>query len=115
MGIAGPMIDIRPIAYVVGRILIVFAILMLAPAVIDYREGLQNGLDFLECAIITGSIGALLALSTRNAIGPSLDTRQAYVLTVTIWVVVPLYAALPDLLLWLVSRLSYRQCHEQDN
>ena len=89
------MIDIRPIAYVVGRILIVFAILMLAPAVIDYRAGLQNGLDFLECAIITGSMGALLALSTHNALGPALDTRQAYVLTVTIWVVVPLFAALP--------------------
>jgi trk system potassium uptake protein len=89
------MIDLRPIAYVIGRILIVFAILMLAPAVIDYRAGLQNGLDFLQCAILTGSMGALLALSTQNSVGQDLDTRQAYVLTVAIWVVVPLFAALP--------------------
>ena len=89
------MIDIRPIAYVVGRILIVFAIVMLAPAVIDYRAGLQNGLDFLQCAILTGAIGALLALSTQNALGQGLDRRQAYVLTVAIWGVVPMFAALP--------------------
>lgn len=89
------MIDLRPIAYVVGRILIVFAIVMLAPAIIDYRTGLQNGLDFLQCAILTGSMGALLALSTHNALGQALDTRQAYVLTVAIWLIVPLFAALP--------------------
>lgn len=89
------MIDIRPIAYVVGRILIVFAILMLAPAIIDYRAGLSNGLDFLQCAFLTGSLGGLLALSTQNASGQGLDTRQAYVLTIAIWVIVPLLAALP--------------------
>lgn len=89
------MIDLRPIAYVVGRILIVFAIVMLAPAIIDYRAGLQNGLDFLQCAILTGSLGALLALSTQNALGRALDTRQAYILTVAIWLIVPLFAALP--------------------
>lgn len=85
----------RPIAYVIGRILIVFAILMLAPAIIDYRAGLQNGLDFLQSAILTGSIGALMALSTRNALGRALDTRQAYVLTAGIWGLVPLFGALP--------------------
>ena len=89
------MIDIRPIAYVIGRILIVFAILMLAPAVIDHRAGLENGLDFLQCAILTGSMGALLALATQNSLGQGLETRQAYVLTVSIWVIVPLFAALP--------------------
>lgn len=89
------MIDLRPIVYVVGRILIVFAILMLAPAVIDYRAGLHNGLDFLQSAILTGSLGALLTLSTQNALGQALNTRQAYALTVAIWVVVPLFAALP--------------------
>ena len=63
------MIDLRPIVYVLGRILIVLAILMLAPAIIDHRAGLANGMDFLESAIITGAIGALLALATANAVG----------------------------------------------
>jgi trk system potassium uptake protein TrkH len=51
------MMDIRPIAYLIGRMLIVLAILMLAPAIIDLRAGLSNGGDFLESAVITGGVG----------------------------------------------------------
>ncbi len=92
------MIDLRPIVYVLGRILIVLAILMLAPAVIDHRAGLANGLDFLESAIITGAIGGLLALATANAVGGGLTLRQAYLLTVVIWTVLPVFGGLPLML-----------------
>ena len=89
------MVDFRPVAYVIGRILIVLAILMLAPAIIDWRAGLDNGLAFLSSAALTGVTGAALALSTANALGKPLDTRQAYLLTAGVWGVVPFFAALP--------------------
>lgn len=89
------MVDFRPVAYVIGRILIVLAILMLAPAVIDWRAGLENGAAFATSAAITGVVGGALTLSTANALGKSLDTRQAYLLTACIWVLVPLFGALP--------------------
>ncbi len=92
------MIDLRPIFYVVGRILIVLAILMLAPAFIDWREGLHNGADFLQSAIITGAFGGLLSVATSNALGLGLTARQAYLLTAAIWGFVPLFGALPFLL-----------------
>ena len=92
------MIDLRPVAYVIGRILIVLAILMLAPAIIDWRAGLQNGLDFMEAAAITGVVGGALALATSNALAASMDTRQAYLLTAGIWVLVPAFGALPFVL-----------------
>lgn len=92
------MIDLRPIVYVLGRILIVLAILMLAPAIIDHRAGLTNGLDFLQCAIITGAIGGLLALATANAVGQGLTVRQAYLLTVAIWTILPIFGGLPFML-----------------
>ena len=92
------MIDLRPIVYVLGRILIVLAILMLAPAIIDHRAGLTNGLDFLQCAIITGAIGGLLALATANAVGQGLTVRQAYLLTVAIWTILPIFGGLPYML-----------------
>ena len=92
------MIDLRPIVYVLGRILIVLAILMLAPAIIDYRAGLPNGLDFLESAIVTGAVGGLLALATANAVGQGLTVRQAYLLTVAIWTVLPIFGGLPFML-----------------
>ena len=92
------MIDLRPVAYVIGRILIVLAILMMAPAIIDWRAGLSNGMDFIEAAAITGVVGGALALATSNALATSMDTRQAYLLTAGIWVLVPAFGALPFVL-----------------
>ncbi|MFN5996044.1 MAG: TrkH family potassium uptake protein [Paracoccaceae bacterium] len=89
------MVDFRPVAYIIGRILIVLAILMLAPAIIDWRAGLANGYDFLASAALTGVVGAALTLSTGNALGRALDTRQAYLLTAAIWLLVPFFGALP--------------------
>ena len=89
------MVDFRPVAYVIGRILIVLAILMLAPAMIDWRAGLENGTAFLASAAITGVVGGALTLSTANALGRSLDTRQAYLLTACIWFLVPFFGATP--------------------
>lgn len=92
------MIDLRPIVYVVGRILIVLAILMLAPAVIDWRAGLHNGADFLQSAILTGSAGLLLSVATANALSLGLNARQAYLMTAAIWGLVPMFGALPFIL-----------------
>ena len=92
------MMDIRPIAYLIDRMLVVLAILMLAPATIDLRAGLSNGRDFLESAVITGGVGALIALSTVNSLGRGLDIRQAYLLTAVIWLGLPVFAALPFVL-----------------
>lgn len=89
------MIDLRPIVYVVGRILIVLAILMLGPAIIDLRAGLPNGHDFLQSAVITGGVGVLVSIATLNGLSRGLDSRQAYLLTLAIWMVVPLFGALP--------------------
>jgi trk system potassium uptake protein len=89
------MVDLRPVAYVIGRILIVLAILMLAPAIIDWRAGLENGTAFLASAAITGVVGGALTLATGNALGRSLDTRQAYLLTAGIWFLVPFFGAIP--------------------
>lgn len=92
------MIDLRPVAYVIGRILVVLAILMVAPAIIDWRAGDANAAAFAQSAIITGTVGMALALATANGLSASLDVRQAYLLTVGIWSLTPAFGALP---LWL--------------
>lgn len=92
------MIDLRPIVYVVGRVLIVLAILMLAPALVDWRMGLHNAADFAQAALVTGGVGGLLSLATANALGRALSLRQAYLLTASIWVIVPAFGALPFML-----------------
>lgn len=92
------MIDLRPIVYIIGRILIVLALLMLGPAILDLRAGLSNGTDFIESAVITGGLGVMVSLATRDGLGRGLDVRQAYLLTLAIWSLVPLFAALPLIL-----------------
>lgn len=89
------MIDLRPVAYVIGRILVVLAILMVAPAIIDWRAGDPNGVAFAQSAIITGFVGAALSLATANGLSQSLDVRQAYLLTIGIWTLAPAFSALP--------------------
>jgi len=89
------MIDIRPVAYVIGRILIVLAILMLAPALVDLGDGLHNGFRIMEAAILTGFIGLCVVLSSKNALRGNLSVKQAYLLTTGIWVLVPAFGALP--------------------
>lgn len=89
------MIDPRPVAYVIGRILIVLAILMVAPAIVDWRAGNANGFAFAQCAVVTGVVGVALSLATANGLGAALDVRQAYILTAAIWVLVPAFGSLP--------------------
>lgn len=89
------MVDIRPLAHVIGALLIFLASMMLAPALVDYLAGLPNHRDFLESALITGGIGLGLRTATANADLTRLNTRQAYLLTVMVWAGLPLFACLP--------------------
>jgi trk system potassium uptake protein TrkH len=93
------MLDLRPIAYLLGRMSVVVAALMLIPAAVDWRIGnTGNAADFLRAALIVGTFGTLVSLSARNAVGFALDIRQAYLLTTAIWLVLPLCGALPLML-----------------
>ncbi|MDZ7905358.1 MAG: TrkH family potassium uptake protein [Cypionkella sp.] len=90
------MIDLRPIFFVLGRILLALALLMLAPAVLDMQTGdAANARAFVQSAVITGALGVLLSLATANSLAAGLGARQAYLMTVAIWAGAPIFAALP--------------------
>jgi trk system potassium uptake protein TrkH len=89
------MVDPRPIAYVIGSLLIFLASMMLLPALLDLVAGLDNANDFFESALITGGVGLALLVTTSNADLSRLNNRQAYVLTVLVWAGLPLFACLP--------------------
>ena len=92
------MVDLRPIAFVFGCILIVLAVLMLAPAFVDWRAGNGNADDVLQSAIVTAGVGVLLVLATVSGASKSYDIRQAYLLTAVIWLFTPAFGALPFML-----------------
>lgn len=92
------MIDIRPIAHVMGWLVLFMAALMLVPAALDLVDRRDDGYAFLLSAGMSGLIGGLVTLATSNHTGRGLDTRQAFLLTGAIWVILPVFGALPFLL-----------------
>lgn len=93
------MIDLRPILFVVGRILVALALLMVVPALLDTQTGAAaNARGFVQSAVITGALGLLISIATANSLEAGLGLRQAYLLTVAIWGITPLFGALPFML-----------------
>ncbi|MCX7301864.1 MAG: TrkH family potassium uptake protein [Rhodobacterales bacterium] len=89
------LVDLRPIAFVLGRILVLLAAMMLVPTLVDMLDEAPDSDAFLQSALITSFVGILLSLATSNALKQGLDARQAYLLTFAIWVIVPMFGALP--------------------
>ena len=89
------IIDIRPMVHIIGWLLLFMAVLMFVPVLTDLADRREDENAFLRCAAITGVIGSLLALATANAARTGLGIRQAFLLTIAIWVVLPLFGCLP--------------------
>ncbi len=88
------MIDLRPILLVIGLLLIPLGLGMLAPALVDLSMGHHEWPVFVTASALTLFVGAGLYLSNRGA-GGELSIKQAFVLTVLVWVVLPGFASLP--------------------
>ncbi len=89
------MLDLRPVGYVIGRLLVVLGLLMLLPAFIDLMMQAPDAGSFVEASLMTTGIGGMLVLAMRNSIGQGLSTRLAFLLTVGIWALLPMFGALP--------------------
>ena len=88
------MIEIRPVLFVVGILLMTLAAFMFAPALIDAAAGSPEWRVFLAAAFFTLFIGVTMVLMTRA--GPiRLNVRQTFLLTTLAWLVMAAFAALP--------------------
>lgn len=92
------MMDLRPVGYIIGLTTATLGVMMLFPMALDWAAGNDNWLAFLESALITFSVGALVALASQNALGKGLTLRDTFLLTTGVWVVLPLASALPFIL-----------------
>tara|TARA_R110002096_G_scaffold33400_2_gene96577 strand:- start:11147 stop:12601 length:1455 start_codon:yes stop_codon:yes gene_type:complete len=91
------MIDLRPVGYVIGLLLVTLGAMMVFPMALDYASGNDNWMAFFEAAIVTATVGGMLALSCANAArgGKGITLRQSFVLTTATWVALPVFGALP--------------------
>ncbi len=92
------MIEFRPVFHVIGLILVVLGSLMLVPALVDHFTESGNAGAFVSAAAMTVGLGLFIALANRSEISAEFDLRQAYVLTVLVWMVVPAFGAVPFVL-----------------
>jgi trk system potassium uptake protein len=89
------MPDLRPVAHIIGLMLVAVGAFLLIPAALELWTGQGEPLVFVIAAAVTALTGTLTALATRNALGSTLSIRQSFLLTTVTWVVLPAFGALP--------------------
>ena len=88
------MIDIRPVANTIGKLVAVMGVAMALPMLVDYWNGSGHWQMFLEVGFVTGMIGVMVMVATRRA-DRSLTLQQSFLLTSGLWLVMPFFGALP--------------------
>ncbi len=89
--------QLQPVFLVLGILLTLLSAALLIPAAVDFHHDNPTWAPFLETSMISCIIGLGLVFSTRG-IPKSLNIRQAFLMTVSAWIVISAIAALP--LLW---------------
>ena len=88
------MIDLRPVAFVIGVLLSILAAAMLVPAAVDLMLGHRDWEVFVASAAVTVFVGVSMILTTRTG-WASFNIRQAFVMTTGAWATIALFGALP--------------------
>ncbi|WP_306152577.1 TrkH family potassium uptake protein [Roseovarius sp. MMSF_3281] len=92
------MIDLRPVGYVIGLLVLALGLAMVLPMLVDIAEGRGHWAVFAESAVITMLIGGLVSLACKNGVREGLTIQQTFLLTTGVWVALPIFGALPFLL-----------------
>ncbi len=88
------MLDLRPVFFICGVLLIILAVIMLAPITSDLLAGNDDWSAFVKASGVTLFVGVSLALAnwTENF---RLNLRQAFAFTSFSWLIIAAFAALP--------------------
>ncbi len=98
------MRDFRSIINIIGLLLCIEAAAMLLPMIYDLIYDNDDWVQFLYSSLITFLIGSILYISFRKK-NMKLGIRQAFVLTISSWIVISLFGAIP--FVYSSSSLSY--------
>jgi trk system potassium uptake protein TrkH len=89
------MFDMRPVGYVVGLLVLALGLTMLLPLGADLLAGNGHWGAFAEAAAVTSVFGLLLTLACANGVTAGLTIQQTFLLTTGVWLVLPIFGALP--------------------
>jgi trk system potassium uptake protein TrkH len=86
--------DPTPVILVIGVLLAMLGGAMLLPTFVDYAAGNGNWANFGLAAVTTSGVGLLMFLATRGG-SSGMSTRQAFIMTVSVWIALSAFGALP--------------------
>ncbi len=93
------MLDVRPVGYVIGLLVVALGLTMLGPLVADIAAGNGHWPAFAQSAVISIVVGSLTAIACSNGVGSGAMTlRQTFLLTSVVWIALPAFGALPFIL-----------------
>jgi len=92
------MFDLRPVGYVLGLLVLTLGVTMLIPLAVDVWAGNGHWGAFAEAAAVTIVTGLFMALACANGMTRGLSIQQSFFLTTGVWLVLPLFGALPFVL-----------------
>ncbi|MDG3042388.1 TrkH family potassium uptake protein [Roseicyclus marinus] len=92
------MLDLRPVGYVLGLLTIVMGVAMLFPMALDLADGNRNWQAFAVSAAVAIALGGSVALASANFDLRQMSVREAFLLTTSTWVVLPMVGAIPLML-----------------
>ena len=88
------MRDYRSVLHILGLLLCIESVAMLIPMFIDILYQNKDWVQFFLSSIVTFFIGIVLFFSfKKNKI--LIKVREAFVLTISSWVIVAIFASLP--------------------
>ncbi|MCA8880514.1 MAG: TrkH family potassium uptake protein [Rhodobacteraceae bacterium] len=92
------MIDIRPVGYVVGLLVAFLGGTMLVPMALDIAQDNPSWMAMMQSATISVAGGSFLAVSCANGARAKLTLQQLFLLTTSVWALLPVFGALPFVL-----------------
>jgi trk system potassium uptake protein TrkH len=93
-----PMIDLRPVGYIIGLLVVALGAAMSAPMAADILNEDANWRAFGLAGFLTALAGGLTALGSGRSRRSGLTIQQTFLLTVLSWLVLPIFGALPFVL-----------------
>ncbi|MCF8486492.1 MAG: TrkH family potassium uptake protein [Rhodobacteraceae bacterium] len=92
------MIDVRPVAYVIGLLVSAMGVFMMFPLALDLAAGDPHWRAFFRSAVICLVAGGATAMASANGANGSMTLQQIFLLTTGVWLAMPAFGALPLIL-----------------
>jgi trk system potassium uptake protein TrkH len=89
------LLDVRPVLFIIGFVLLILAIAMGFPLVVDLATDHSEWQAFAFSAMASGFFGLVLISANHTLDAPEFRIRQAFLVTVGSWLLAGLFGALP--------------------